>query len=154
MLAAFVSLIFISRYFLLVHIDQWDSSTQLISHECQCQKVLTSGLSSIFAKCFVFDILGNSSMGTFFLFLCVYMHTILAVVEVPITVSVQIPVPDRSSCAFSILSSARLRFVSAIYTSYELTLIVIRNSDGVIFWNKWCHVWSFLFCSPGRATLY
>ena len=52
-------------------------------------------------------------------------------VEVPIIASAQIPVSDDTDVLLSYLA-ARLCFVSAIYTSHELTLIVIRNSDDAI----------------------
>lgn len=60
------------------------------------------------------------------------------------------------ACASAYLA-VRPRFVSAMCTPHELTLIVIRNSDGlpIIFRNKWCHVFfvSFSLTSYGTSNL-
>lgn len=107
-----------------------------ISHKCQTMfsifpRFWSRSLSSIFAKCLE----GDSLMANFSLILCVQVHTIAgAMVEIPITVSVQIPVPLIAPRALPLsYLAARPRLVSAIYTSHELMLIVIRNSDGVLF---------------------
>lgn len=76
------------------------------------------------------------SHGNFSLILCVYVHMIVvAMVEIPITISAQIPVPLIVCSCYLILRRVR----GCICTSRELASIVIRNSDGVLFRNKWCY---------------